>query len=529
MGIFLNRGNEEFASVLNSEIYIDKTDMLYFFNRIINTEQRYVCVSRPRRFGKSIAANTIAAYFEKGCDSRALFEGRKLSEYDNWDCNLNKYDVIRIDLADIRSRRNTAEETLDTITEEIVKELDEAFPSIVNCKKDGIADSLAKINDKTGAKFVIIIDEWDCLFRDDKANGKVQERYINLLQGLFKGNSSKKFTVLAYLTGILPIKKYNSESALNNFYEYTMTSPGKLAKYIGFTETEVRKLCDEYQMDVDEVLAWYDGYSFGETERICGPNSVVRAMLAHKCENYWSQTVAYNNLTHYITMDFDGLREAIVSILGGHRIKVKTGTYENDMTSFKRKDDVLTALIHLGYLGYDMDTQEAYLPNKEVRMCFEYTLEDTGWDNVIKAVDQSERLLMATLAEDEEEVAEQIDICHMENTSILNYNDENSLASCITLAYYFARKDYRIIREMPAGYGFADMVFVPLPGRDKPAMVIELKWNKKCETALDQIRDKKYIEALDGYKGEVLLVGISYEKRSENKKHVCKIDRVTLE
>ena len=529
MGIFLNRGNEEFDSVVHSQIYIDKTDILQFFNEVINTEQRYVCVSRPRRFGKSITANTIAAYFEKGCDSRPLFQGRKLSEYENWDCNLNKYDVIRIDLADIRARRKTPEETLDSIEEDVVKELDEAFPAIVNCGKDGIADALAKINDKTGAKFVIIIDEWDCLFRDDKANSKVQERYINLLRGLFKGNSSKKFTVLAYLTGILPIKKYNSETALNNFYEYTMTSPEGLAKYIGFTEEEVKGLCEKYDMDFEEIMEWYDGYHFPGVDHICGPNSVVRAMRSGSCKNYWSQTVAYNNLVHYITMNFDGLRDAIVAIMGGHRVKVNTFSYENDMMNFKDKDDVLTALIHLGYLAFDEKTEEVYLPNREIRQIFERTLKATKWSNVIHAIEQSERLLRATIAEDEEEVAEQIDICHRENTSILNYHDENSLASCITLAYYTARNDYRIVREMPAGYGFADMVFVPLPGRDKPAMVVELKWNKKCETALDQIREKKYVEALDGYKGEVLLVGISYEKRSEKKEHVCRIERVDLE
>ncbi len=528
MGIFLNRGNEEFDSVIHSQIYVDKTDILHFFNEVINTEQRYVCISRPRRFGKSITANTIAAYFEKGCDSRPLFQGRKISEYENWDCNLNKYDVIRIDLADIRARRKTPEETLDSIEKDVVMELDESFPNIVNCEKDGIADALAKINDKTGAKFVIIIDEWDCLFRDDKSNEEVQARYINLLRGLFKGNSSKKFTVLAYLTGILPIKKYNSESALNNFYEYTMTNPEGLAKYIGFTEDEVKALCEQYHMNYDEVMEWYDGYQFPGVNHICGPNSVVRAMRSGSCKNYWSQTVAYNNLVHYITMNFDGLRDDIVAILGGHRVKVNTFSYENDMMNFKDKDDVLTALIHLGYVAFDEETEEVYLPNKEIRQIFERTLKATKWSKVIHAIENSERLLRATIAEDEEEVAEQIDICHRENTSILNYHDENSLASCITLAYYTARNDYRIIREMPAGYGFADMVFVPLPGRDKPAMVIELKWNKKCETALDQIREKKYVEALNGYKGEVILVGISYEKRSENKEHMCKIEKITL-
>jgi hypothetical protein len=527
MGMFLNRGNEEFATVASGALYVDKTDMINFFNGVINKEQRYVCVSRPRRFGKSITANMIAAYFEKGCDSRELFQGRKLSETADWDKNLNKYDVIRIDLAYLLASVGEPDKTLDELERTLIADLNEAFPGCLTEADTIVPFALDKINDKTGAKFIIIIDEWDCLFRDDKTNTKVQERYINLLRGLFKGNSSKKFMVLAYITGILPIKKYSSESALNNFYEYTMTSPGCLAKYIGFTEDEVGTLCDKYGMDYDEVMGWYDGYSFDGAPHICGPNSVVKAMLSGRCENYWSQTVAYNSLVAYITMNFDGLRDAIVDVLGGQRIKVKIRTYENDMTSFKRKDDVLTALIHLGYLAYDTDTEEAYIPNKEVRMCFEDTLEDTGWDEVVQAINNSERLLAATLAGDEEEVAQRIDECHMQNTSILKYNDENSLASCITLAYYTARKEYVIIREMPSGYGFADMVFVPKPGVDKPAMIVELKWYAKCETAIDQIKQKKYIQALDGYKGEVVLVGISYEKNgADAKKHRCVIERV---
>jgi hypothetical protein len=528
MGIFLNRGNEEFARAVNGQIYVDKTDMINFFNQVINTEQGYVCVSRPRRFGKSLTANMIAAYFEKGCDSRGLFQGRKLSETENWDKNLNKYDVIRIDLAYLLASVGEPDKTLDELERGLISDLDEAFPGCLSQSDTIVPFALDKINDKTGAKFVIIIDEWDCLFRDNKSDIKVQERYINLLRGLFKGNNSKKFIALAYITGILPIKKYSSESALNNFYEYTMTSPKRLAKYIGFTEDEVKTLCNEYGMDYDEVMEWYDGYSFKNVHHICGPNSVIKAMLEGQCENYWSQTVAYNSLVTYITMNFDGLRDAIVDVLGGNRIKVKVRTYENDMTSFKRKDDVLTALIHLGYFAFDAETEEAYIPNKEVRMCFEDTLEDTGWDEVIQAVNNSERLLSATLAGDEEEVAECIDECHMQNTSILNYNNENALASCIMLAYYTARKEYTIIRELPSGYGFADVVFVPKPGVNKAAMITELKWNKKCETAIDQIKERKYIKALDGYKGEVVLVGISYDKKDNQKKHHCIIEKIWI-
>jgi hypothetical protein len=527
MGMFLNRGNEEFTRVLNSGLYVDKTDMINFFNQVLNTEQSYVCISRPRRFGKSITANMIAAYFEKGCDSRSLFDGRKLSESENWDKNLNKYDVIRVDMAYLLSAFGNPDKALDELEKGLISDLNETFPNCLSEGDTNVPFALDKINDKTGTQFIIIIDEWDCLFRDEKSNTKIQERYVNLLRALFKGNNAKKFTALAYITGILPIKKYSSESALNNFYEYTMTSPEPLAKYIGFTEDEVKALCEKYDMDYNKVMEWYDGYSFEGAGHICGPNSVVRAMLSHKCNNYWSQTVAYNSLATYITMNFDGLRDAIVSVLAGNRIKVRIRTFENDMVSFKRKDDVLTALIHLGYLAYDTETEEAYIPNKEVRMCFEDTLEDTGWDEVIKAVDNSERLLKLTLAGAEMEVAELIDECHAENTSILKYNDENSFASCIALAYYTARKDYTIIRELPSGYGFADMVFLPKPGVEKPAMIVELKWNKKAETAIDQIKNNKYIKALNGYKGEILLVGISYEKDgAEAKKHRCVIEHI---
>jgi hypothetical protein len=333
--------------------------------------------------------------------------------------------------------------------------------------------------------------------------------------------------ILAYITGILPIKKYSSESALNNFYEYSMTGPGRFAKYIGFTEGEVGALCAKHGMDYDEVMGWYDGYSFKDVPHICGPNSVTRAMLSGECCNYWSQTAAYNSLASYISMNFDGLKDAVLQMLGGGRVKVNIIGYENDMTCFKNKDDVLTLLIHLGYVAYDTETEEVYIPNHEVRQIFERTLDATGWDDVVQSIRNSERLLEATILGDEDEVAERIDECHMQNTSILKYNDENVLAGCITLAYYAARKYYTIVREMPTGYGFADMVFLPKQGVDKPAMIVELKWYKKSETAIDRIKQKKYIKALDGYRGEVVLVGISYDKNgSDAKKHKCVIERI---
>lgn len=273
MGIFLNRGTEEFQRMLNSTIYVDKTDMIDFFNGVINTEQSYICVSRPRRFGKSITANMIAAYYEKGNASTVLFEGKKLSRIDGWKKQMNQYDVIRLDMADLVSSNDTPQLAFAYLINGLLEELETVFSSVQREETDGVADYLAKINDAVGAQFVIIIDEWDCFFRDDKSNQELQQKYINLLRSLFKGNRAKKFTALAYITGILPIKKYNSESAWNNFYEYTMTSPKKLAKYIGFTDEEVRSPCEQYHMNYEKAKEWYDGYSFTRAQHIYGPAS----------------------------------------------------------------------------------------------------------------------------------------------------------------------------------------------------------------------------------------------------------------
>ena len=290
-------------------------------------------------------------------------------------------------------------------------------------------------------------------------------------------------------------------------------------------------LCEAYDMNIDEVMEWYNGYNFDECTHIYGPNSIVKAMQRKKCENFWSRTSSFSSLASYITMNFDGLKDAIVQLLAGQRIKVRVNTFENDMISFRRSDDILTMLIHLGYLGYDSLTKEVYIPNKEVQEIFEDNIDNTGWNDVIETLNESEELLEATLAGEEKIVAECIERCHDRNTSVLQYNNENSLACVISLAYYTARKDYVIVREMPRGKGFADLVFLPKKNVDMPVMVIELKWEKSADTALNQIREKNYPDELQGINGEILLVGINYEKEQGeiSKKHSCRIERIYIE
>ena len=531
MGIYVNPGNEKFRNAIRSKIYVDKTGLLEYTNSVIDTEQCCLCVSRPRRFGKSIAASMLAAYYSKGCDSQTIFEPFVISSTADYQTYRNCYSVIHVDMNDFRHRIDPHTKELITASDmvrlfhfEIIAELKECYPDTIQEEDVNLPVVLAKIHAKYNDKFIIIIDEWDTIFREDKEDQKAQELYITLLRGLFKDNNSKQFLALGYVTGILPIKKYGTESALNNFDEFTMLRPGMLAQYIGFTEREVKQLCTEYDMDFEEAKRWYDGYSFSKISHVYSPNSVVKAMLYGEYSNFWTSTETYESLKNYISMNFDGLKDVIIELLAGKHVDVDIETYENDMISFASKDDVLTVLIHLGYLAYDAKSMKTYIPNNEVRSAFACAVKKSHWTYTIKAMEKSQELLEATWDKKEEMVALSLAETHMNNTSILKYNDENSLACVITLAYYNAMNEYNIFRELPAGKGFADIVFLPRCHSDKPAMIVELKWNRSAYTALEQIKEKKYHGAIEEYKGKVLLVGINYDK--DTKEHTCIIEEM---
>lgn len=538
MGLYLNSGNEGFQNAVNSEIYIDKTGVIGFTNKCLGTEQSCICVSRPRRFGKSMTAAMLAAYYSKGCSSGSLFEGLGISRNKDFTLHLNKYNVIYADMNDFlrfAKKQDDIIKMTDLFQHDIIEELHSAYPVPVAADAYDLPKTLAKIYIDTGEKFIIIIDEWDALFREAKGNLKAQEYYIDFLRGMFKSPVSAGFLKLAYLTGILPIKKYNTQSALNNFKEYTMLEPGMLAGYTGFTREEVQGICSKYNMDFNEMEYWYDGYSFmvmeekpdkiiiQKEERIYNPNSVIEAVQRRKCGNYWTRTGSFESLKGYISLNFDGLKDSIIQLLSGNRCVVDTFSFLNDMESFSDKDDVLTLLVHLGYLAYSPDKKEVYIPNEEIKTEFQAAIKSTGWDTVVKAVEASDRLLKLTLAGDKSSVASCIGQVHMDNTSILKYNYENSLSCVITLAYYNAMNEYTLKRELPAGLGFADIVFIPKRFSDKPALVIELKADGTAGGAIRQIKEKQYISALGDYKGNLVLAGINYDKKT--KKHECKIEK----
>ena len=385
---------------------------------------------------------------------------------------------------------------------------------------------MSRINAEIGKKFIIIIDEWDVLIRDEAANQAVQEEYINFLRGMFKGSEPKKFIHFAWLTGILPIKKLNTQSALNNFDEFTMLDSGVLAPYIGFTEEEVRRLCEEYGRDFENVRRWYDGYLLNGLH-IYNPRAVVGVMQRGSFQSYWSQTGSYESIVPLIYMDFDGLKTAIVTMLSGAAVEVDVTSFQNDMVNFMDKEDVLTCLIHLGYLAYDQRSRTAFIPNEEIRQELITATKRKKWNEFLVFQQESEELLDVTLNMDEEAVAEGIEKIHTEYAPAIQYNSENSLSGVISIAYLSSMQYYyKPVREFPTGRGFADFVYLPRPeyADDYPALLIELKWNQKAETAVNQIKSRKYPESLQQYAGDILLVGISYDKK--DKKHRCKIERL---
>lgn len=522
MGVYLNPGNEGFREAINSEIYVDKTGLIAYTNKCLNTEQKFICVSRPRRFGKSMTLKMLAAYYGRDCDSRKLFEGFQIENESSFDENLNRYDVIFLNMQQFLIGTKKLEIT-EYLEWEVLEELAEEYGEFFKGREMGLADALRRIYAKTKKKFIFLIDEWDCVMRERQESEELQKQYLDFLRNLLKDQS---YVALAYMTGILPVKKYGNHSALNMFWEYSMTDQKALEEYTGFTEKEVKGLCHRFHMDFAEMSRWYDGYMFKKFRHVYNPKSVVEAMLCQRFSNYWTSTETYDALKVYMDMDFDGLRTDIVQMLGGGQVRVNTLSFQNDMRNFRTKDDVLTLLIHLGYLAYNLEQEKAFIPNREISREFENAISVGGWSEVMRVLKASERLLEDTLHCDEEKVAAGLDLAHMEVASILTYNDENSLACAIRLAYYSAGKDYKIIREMPAGKGFADIVFLPFSAAKKPALVVELKYGKDAVTALQQIKERQYTKALEGYVGEILLVGINYDKESKNKPHSCVIERV---
>ena len=545
MGTYLNPGKAAYQMAVNSEIFIDKTEMIQYINSVVNTQQRFVSVSRPRRFGKTMAADMICAYYDREADSRGLFEKRKLAQTAGWDEFLGKFDVIHLVMTRFFKSRITVNEALTNMQKIVIRDFKRAYPDVELMSDTDLIQTIDDVYTAKDRQAVIVIDEWDAVFRERPDDKDGQTEYLDYLRDLLKDN---RHVALAYMTGILPIKKYGQHSALNMFTEYSMMAPRQLAPYTGFTEEEVKALSKKYDMDFGDISNWYDGYLVsdrippekreeyregkydGHRFSIYSPLSVVESMTTGVIKDYWNKTETYEALAEYIRKDYDGLKDAVALLMDGGRLTIDTSTYQNDMTTFTGRDDVLSLLIHLGYLGYDDGRGEVFIPNRKILDEFKTSTKGREWVSTFKAFETSLELLEATWNGDEEKVAELVEDAHNQAGN-MTYNDEAALSYGIQLAYYAARKYYTTILELDTGKGYADVVYLPAPQyAEKPALLIELKYEHSAELAMDQIRRQKYLDRLEHYKGNILVVGINYDRElpadhPEYKHHSCRIER----
>ena len=521
MGMYVNPGIERLKRSRANKYYVDKSMIISILNEKINTDDGFICVSRPRRFGKTMAANMIAAYYSKGCDSHEIFSDLKISKDPTFEENINKYTVIKLDMNDVVSNKGNLSVS-EYVVEEVISELRKEYPSVL--LEDGISLSKAikEIYSSTGDQFVFVIDEYDVIIRDQQFSSELSG-YLTFLVSLFKNSVVSPAIALAYLTGIMPIIKGKTQSGLNNFTEYTMIDADDMASFMGFTEEEVRSLARRSGMSFDELKRWYDGYNLRGLE-IYSPKSVISAIEDGTCSDYWTQTSSYKALKDFILLDFEGIKKDIVSMVSGSIVPVNVRKFSNTPWDVESKDDVFTCLIHLGYLGYDSDEKSCFIPNYELMEEWISAIEDTpDYRSVIELIRDSKKLLEATWNRDEEAVVEGVSKAHMEASSILQYNNEGSFQSALHLAYYYAKSYYTIINELPAGKGYADCAFIPYKP-NVPAIIIELKKDDTVENAIAQIKEREYPEALAKYKDNLLLVAITYN--SKTKEHFSRIEKI---
>ena len=520
MGIYLNPGNSGFAEIVSDD-YVDKTGMIDLINRKINKPQKLICISRPRRFGKSYAAQMLCAYYDHTCNSHSLFDDKEVAKTEHYEDCINKFNVIYLDMTNLLGKVKP-ELLIDFIQESVTEELLAEYPKI---KRGSTFDqTLINTVESGNPKFIMIIDEWDAPIRETP---QITKEYLLFLRMLFKSsNTTSKIFAAAYMTGILPIKKDKGQSAVSDFKEFTATKPYMFAKYFGFTEDEVKKLCSDYDMDFDEAKRWYDGYSFAKAESIYNPYSVMMALNMGEYESYWKQTSVAENLVTYINMNFENLQSDILKLIAGEHLKVNITNFKNDFQTFKSKDDVLTLLIHLGYLAYDSKEKRVRIPNEEVRLEFDGLLQNAGHTKLAKLISDSEKLLQDTLNGNETEVVNAIVRVRNTNYAPMFYNNEQALRYVIKFAYIVCIDYYLKVEELPTGHGIADVVFLPKRDTSLPAMIVELKWNQTAKGAIKQIKEKDYPSLISEYTGDILLVGINYDE--DTKKHSCKIEKIKM-
>lgn len=510
---------ELFKRTYNGKYFVDKSEILTLLNERIDTDSNYVCITKPRRFGKTVMTNLIASYYCKGFSSKEVFDNLKISNNKEYLTNLNKHNVIFITFNEMPRVCNSYHDYIENIESKLIKDIKEVFPNIDIDENDAIWTILKEVYQTTKEGFVFIIDEWDYLFNNNKFINN-QDDFLQFLMNLLK---DQPYVKIAYMTGILPIKKYSSGSALNMFKEYDMINDKIFSKYFGFTDNEVKKLCLKNSViKYEELREWYNGYYSFDGERIYNPRSVKSALEDNYCKSYWTETGPFDEVSTYIKYNVKDVREEIVKMVSKIPVKIKLKGFSAGQKTPSSKEEILSAMVVYGFLSYNNEYLK--IPNKELMEKFEEALDSKDLGYTYTLIQYSDRMLQATLAGDTVTMAKILQYTHDTESTILKYNDENSLSCIVNLIYLNSRNEYRMEREASSGCGYVDFIFYPLDKR-KTGFILELKVDSTVEKAIKQIKEKRYFTKFAGYSGKLLAVGMNYDKKK--KEHKCLVEDIT--
>ena len=549
MGNILNPGNDNsfinLVKARDTRVFVDKTDFLEKTNTLFNTDGKLLAVTRPRRFGKTVTAHMLSAYYSKGYAGQNIFDKLEIANRASFAEHLNKHNVIYIDMNTIdglfdgysnkKQKVEGVNDLVDYFEYSIIKELksSDIFSKCLEkhqIENTGLLETLLAITQDLNTKFIFIMDEWDLVYREYCNDEALQKKFIKLLKNLFKADGGQDCFALAYLTGILPIKKYNSQSALNDFDEYNMLSPGDYAPYFGFTEDEIAKIVESPNCKVShqDLKEWYEGYKIKGVD-IYNPNSVCKAVSRSECISYWSGTSSNEEFVRLINTDFKGIKEDIINLIEGEQVTFSCANFQNDMVTIKDKNDVFSLLVCLGYLGCS-DTKNkyrkvAYVPNAEIKAVLMDIVREQNWYERMETIKRSDNLLKAIMELDGTTVARVIQEIHNSSAvSLLDYNDEESLTYCVMTGLLWSTlDDYSYHREDQAGKGRVDLVYEPITGK-MPLILIEFKYDGSAEEAIAQIKTQEYFKRYTGQYRNIIIVGINYSTKTKD--HQCLIEKL---
>ncbi len=514
--------------------FVDKTGLLEELIPLVNQGSSYVCITRPRRFGKTVMANMIASFFSRVCDASGIFDSLRIAACESYYSNLNKYPVIHISFNELPRKCKTYDQYIERIERKLIKDLVRSYPDLMTDETEAVWDILSDINlREPDVRFVFVLDEWDYIFHRDFISEQDKMAYLEFLSNLLKG---KAYVALAYMTGILPIAKYSSGSELNMFLEYTMASEEKFSDAFGFTDTEVDTLYQRYILSCatpkvtrEGLQIWYDGYHTRSGERVYNPRSVVASLQNNNLGNYWTSSGPYDEIYYYIEKNVDDVRDDLALMVSGKPVAVKVREYAATAMNLSTKDEIFSAMVVYGFLSYE--NGYAFIPNKELMDKFcDMLQKEASLGYVYRLARESEKMLKATLNRDVDTMLGILEYVHNTEVPLLSYNNETELTAIVNLIYLSARDYYRIEREDKAGLGYVDFIFYP-ENKNADCIILELKVNSTPEEAIQQIKEKKYFLKFKGklvedspYTGKILAVGIAYDKRL--KKHSCKIEEL---